>query len=173
MKQSKTKALTVDCFVARKATCMWRNVILVFDWLFASGFRTTQMNVEIQPALGHHCHYSFPSSRENSGDPSLLHVAENRLGGRKGIFRHLFLVTLKEPWRARVNVVDLGPPVGQISRIPCQLWMLSPRYHIAKLQDVKCLFKGTLDVLWSDTSMWVIPASPPYRTISIFRSTVP
>ena len=77
----------------------------------------------------------------------MLHVAGNRLRGRKRIFRHLFLVMIKEAWRARVNAVDLGPPVGQISRIPCQLWVLPPGNHNAKLQAVKCLFKGTSDVL--------------------------
>lgn len=31
VKQNRTKDLTVDCSVAGKAMCVWRNVILVLD----------------------------------------------------------------------------------------------------------------------------------------------
>ena len=105
MIQNKTKTLTVEGFVGKKIIGSYRKdyhieVRLIFCKCFWNRTDEPGNSARLWPPLPLLIPHQqpTPSSGAISRSPSLSHVAENRLRGKKEKFWHLFFIMVKGWW---------------------------------------------------------------------------
>lgn len=142
-------SLTVECFVSKRPVCISRKSCHVMIGLTKAPGNVSRPRPSL-PLLISPSQLT-PISGEISGDPSLPHEEESRLRGRKDKFNHLLLVVVKGHGAHEWVRLARDPQEVRSPEFPASAGCCAHSTCYSKLQDVGCLFKETLELLWPPT----------------------